>query len=505
MELSYRLGDPHYTIYHRAALGGLAATIEAWRTSAMPEGIDADFDRDAVRIRWDSSLSDREALSRILAASFRVTSDFMIDLAGQALPDSRVGLRLALHNGYCGTFLQHNKMRPAPKGSKGAVAKVIRDADDAVGTFSYRPIESFAHQKAQKTGLLDTESFPAMAKVPQSVVPGALTGAAEIAVSTGDAILLLFLIVGSTTFLLRPRNREERAQYCIVVPDVADLRSFVLALRRLASGEKQIHRFTNTYLGRVVGGSEEAALKFQIDLATEDVTSHPAVRGCLAIAMGKVAWDKNQINRSAIVATGAAYGEMPLFREACEGSRAKIIPTQSGDSYAIPASPLPELIAGNLASGRHWSARLRELVSTKKDFRNLGYLHGGLVKMNAAIRSEIDHLIIDAFHDGWKRSMASIYDEAREAGADAQRKIEVMRERVRNDILRAKTQNQLAGWFLDFCARATGGASLRSIRDKRDQIYGVLFQPGHFEHLQNLFLFALLSYAGQTDVKGENA
>ena len=29
-ELIYRLGNPDYTIYHRAALGGLAATIRAW-------------------------------------------------------------------------------------------------------------------------------------------------------------------------------------------------------------------------------------------------------------------------------------------------------------------------------------------------------------------------------------------------------------------------------------------------------------------------------------------
>lgn len=505
MELRYRLGEPHYTIYHRAALGGLAATIEAWRTSQTPEGIDADFDSDQVHIRWDSSLSDREALRRILAASFRVTSDFMIDLPGQGVSDSRVGLRLALHNGYCGTFLQHNKMRPAPSGTKGAAAKVIRDADDEVGTFSYRPVQSFAHQKAQRTGLLDAESFPVTATIPQSIVPGALTGAAEIEVSAEDAILLLFLIVGSTTFLLRPRNRDERAQYCVVIPDLADLGSFVSALRRLAHGDPGIHRFTNTYLGRVVGGSEEAALKFQIDLASENVTSHPAVRGCLAIAMGKVAWDKNQINRSAIVPTGTDYDEMLLFKTACETGRAKIVARQTGDSYAIPASPLPELIAANFASGRRWSARFRDLVSTKKDFGNLGDLHGGLVKMNAAIRSETDHLIIDAFHDAWKRTMAGIYDDAREAGSDAQRKIEVVRERVRNDVLRAKTQNQLAGWFLDFCARATGGSSLGSIRDKRDQIYGALFDSGHFEHLQNLFLFALLSYAGQTDSKGENA
>ncbi len=506
MELTYRLGDPRYTIYHRASVGGLAATVQAWQTDEMPEGIEADLDHDQVHIRSDSSLSDREALQRILAGSFRVTGDYLIDLPGQAIPDSRLGLRLAVHNAYCGTFLHKTKdARPAPKAIANPQTIAISDADDQVLLFKYPPVSSYAHQTAKGTGLLDSGSLPPVAEIPQWIVPGAFAGAKKLECEARDAIALLFLMVGSSVFLLRPRNRDDKFQYCVVVPDVSDLLAFATALRRIAQTESSISRFSNTYLGRVVGGAEEAALKFQIDLASENVTSHPAVRGCVAVAMGKVAWDKKQINRSAIVPTGAAYREMPLFREACEAGRAKIIPTQRGDSFAIPASPLPELIAANLASGRHWSARFRELASTKKDFRNLDYLHGGLVKMKAAIRSETDHLIIDAFHEAWKRTMAGIYDDAREAGTDSQRKIEVMRERVRNDILRAKTQNQLAGWFLDFCARATGGASLGSIRDKREQIYGVLFDSGHFEHLQNLFLFALLSYVGQTDTKGENA
>ena len=37
-ELTYRLSNPNYTIYHRAALGGLAATIRAWGTNP-PDGI----------------------------------------------------------------------------------------------------------------------------------------------------------------------------------------------------------------------------------------------------------------------------------------------------------------------------------------------------------------------------------------------------------------------------------------------------------------------------------
>ena len=77
-----------------------------------------------------------------------------------------------------------------------------------------------------------------------------------------------------------------------------------------------MQRFSNSYLGRVVGGAEEAALRFLIDLQAEEITSERSVAGCLAVAMGKVAWDKNQINRSVIAKLKGDYPEMGVFRAA---------------------------------------------------------------------------------------------------------------------------------------------------------------------------------------------
>ena len=48
-ELIYRLSNPGYTLYHRAALGGLAATIRAWGANP-PEGITAEVTRERVRL-----------------------------------------------------------------------------------------------------------------------------------------------------------------------------------------------------------------------------------------------------------------------------------------------------------------------------------------------------------------------------------------------------------------------------------------------------------------------
>src|SRR5262245_44266091 len=189
-ELIYRLSNPGYTIYHRAALGGLAATVRAWGTN-KPDAIEADLQRDFVRLAWGDDLSDQEALRRILAVSFRLSDDKMIDLPGQAIRADQADLRLAIHNCICGSFLQHNKMRP---GEKEPRRVEVRSADDEVGEmFTYKAINSFAHQKAQGTGLLDDKlhgDWPRFASIPQSVVPGAMSGALELEALPEDVVLL---------------------------------------------------------------------------------------------------------------------------------------------------------------------------------------------------------------------------------------------------------------------------------------------------------------------------
>ena len=94
--LEYKLNNPNFTIYHRAALGGFAATIQAWGAN-QPEGINAKVEQDRVQIDWNNELTDQEALRLILAASFKLTEDKLIDLPGQFIGLDTAELRLAIH------------------------------------------------------------------------------------------------------------------------------------------------------------------------------------------------------------------------------------------------------------------------------------------------------------------------------------------------------------------------------------------------------------------------
>jgi len=214
--------------------------------------------------------------------------------------------------------------------------------------------------------------------------------------------------------------------------------------------------------------------------------------------MGKVAWDANQINRSLIVKLNKAYPEMEVFRAAnMQLGGSKIIKSKKGEGYAVPASPVPELVAANLAAERHWCAHFKSLVREKKDFERMRYAQGGLKAMKEAIKNADDQAIIRAFQEAWRLTMGALGERARRDGLNFERLVEVERERMRNAILRAKTSDALASWFLRFCADATKGGSLSAMRQEAPRLREFIFNPRNFDRFQNLCLFALVSYASE--------
>ena len=505
--LVYKLGNPNFTVYHRAALGGLAATIEAWKKNPRlkPAGIEAEVDAGKVEIWWDKKLSDRQFIRRLLEASFRLTPDRLIDLPGHGIETDRDGLRLAIHTGLCGTFLQHNKMRPGEKTPR--TLKVQVEGEEQEYLLTYKAVNSYPHQKAQGTRLLDDDDqapLPPVALIPQSVVPGAMKGASELEGPPEEVLLLLYLMVGSAVFLLRSYRHESRAQYCLVIPDVKNLKSFARNLRQIAA--RGANFLTNGYPGRIAGGAEEAALRFLLALEAGNLKEEfgCSVSGCLAVAMGKVAWDRNQINRSLVVRLGAEYPEIEVFRAALQHfGKGRLLTSARGEAFPASPNPLPELIAANLAAERHWCADFIQRCQEKKDFEQLTFQKGGLAAMTKAIKDEDDQAIIAIFHEAWRMTMGALSERAQREGSDFTALVERERERTRNAILRAKTAEALAGWFLRFCADATKGAALAGMKRNAARVREFIFNPRNFERFQNLLLFALVSYVGREETMSE--
>jgi len=487
----YCLSDPGLTIYQRAALGGLAATIQAWGKSP-PEGITATFSSTEVTLGWGNDLTDREATDRILQAAFRLTKDQLIDLPGHQLPPDRVDTRAAIHDGICATFLQHPKKRPGPGGER----MIVLMSDEEPVPISYKPVSQYTHQNTLPDKVIECDKngdWPPSVQIPQSLIPGAIAGAESLTTTAAQGLLLAFLMVGSAVFLVRAGKGNEKANACIVLPDVRDLKRFAKSVSRMANGR------CGTYLGRFAGGVEEAALAFLLDLETEQMGEDCGVSGAQAIAMGRVAWGgKNQNYRSLSVRMGRSYAEGRVFLAArTHLSHTKLLKKKDGNGFAIPASPIPQLVAANLGANLHWCTSFRDLVAERKDFRNILTQSKGISHMKEAIESREDVALIDSFHAAWNMTMGALANRASTEGASFERLVEVERERIRNAILRAKTGEALANWFLRFCAEATRGASLGPVRSNATIMRQFLFNPRNSDRLQNLLLFALVSYSGE--------
>jgi CRISPR-associated protein Cas8a1/Csx13 len=233
-----------------------------------------------------------------------------------------------------------------------------------------------------------------------------------------------------------------------------------------------------------------------IDLKAGDIASEPSIAGCVAVAMGEVSWDNQQNNRSLIVKLKNDYPNIDIFYAAnAHLSRTKIIKVGKGRGFAIPESPLPELIAANLAAERHWCSNFKSLVSDKKEFHRMNCSQGGLKAMRQAIKDADDQAIVRVFQEAWRLTMGELGGRSRQGEFIFKHKLETEREKMRNAILRAKTADALASWFLRFCADATKGSSLSPLRDDAERIRKFIFNQRNFERFQNLCLFALVSYA----------
>jgi CRISPR-associated protein Cas8a1/Csx13 len=148
---------------------------------------------------------------------------------------------------------------------------------------------------------------------------------------------------------------------------------------------------------------------------------------------------------------------------------------------------------------------LKSLVNDKKEFQRMNYSLGGLKAMKQAIKDADDQAIVRALHEAWRLTMGELGARSREGEFIFGHKVETEREKIRNAILRAKTADALASWFLRFCADATKGNSLSPLRDDAERIRKFIFNQRNFDRFQNLCLFALVSYASDENknTKGE--
>jgi CRISPR-associated protein Cas8a1/Csx13 len=317
-------------------------------------------------------------------------------------------------------------------------------------------------------------------------------------------------MVGCPLYIVRSSKQDAKTQYAILVPDINNLIDHAETIH-LQGGSSQIYeqfRLRLSYANRIVGGAEEAAFRFLTDLkARQQIgTGLYGISDFVVIAMGKVAWDGNQMNRSCSYKVGTYYKEMDVYLAANsydDLGGVREIPLKNGEVFMAPATPVPALVAANLAAGNHWCSGFAELVKEQKQFQIMKFKKEGFAAMKKSIRSEEDQAFIEVFHEAWFRTLGQIGERARREGLDYNRLVEVEQERVRNTILRMRSIHQLNTWFMRFCS-ASSLAPLNSLVEKGNIILRMFESPKNYERLQSLCLFALLSYESRNPSKKDN-
>lgn len=503
-QITYDLFNPAYTIYHRAALGGLACTIYAWMDSGEYErlasqGVHCVYDASTVQLKWDDRLSEAEVIRRLLDISFRVTDKKLIDLPGHGVSESDNPERVAIHNALLGTFLQHPKSRPGDKGIR-VIEAADADHEDTVIPLSYRPVNSYVHGTILERGILNPKDpLNKPGKISQSIVPGAMTGTVPLEAAGHEVFLLLYLMAGCQLYLVRSDILKEKSQYCVLVPDVCDLQLFTSHMIHGTVRSQNINR--DEWFGfekRIAGGAEEAALRFIVErLAVEGANPEAfGIKGFQIVSMGKVAWDGNQINRSSIRYARTHYDELNVFRTALRSrlGETRPIPLKSGEFLWVKETRFPAMVAANLVADRHWCDGLRDWVSEQKEFNQLKFYRKELGAVSKALQDEQDKAVIQVMHEAIKRLYGKLGERANREGVNFERLTEVELERMRNSILRAKSMETLTQWFMHFCSTVSSGKNISLFGEHKELLYKFLFESRNFNRFQNLCLFALLSY-----------
>jgi hypothetical protein len=461
-----------------AAIGGLAATIRAWCRGLVPFGLSFESsgqvagkllsgEREIIVSVEERSITVHGSVSAAIAGSFCI-ADGLIWLPGTGVPDSdRAGL-LAIQNGILGTFLQHNKKR-----GLGEKKTMVLEIDDQSVAFVYREVTWYAHQKVF-TG-----------KMSQDLVPGVTLGAVPISVGPKDEFLHRFLVVACPVFSIH--CDDDRFHSCLVIPRVTDLKTFARRLHRLAAPGA----FSFGAAGRFTAGAEQAALRLIADFKAEGLAEDLGDGDALAFTYGKVAWDRQQQNRSNVSRVGITSDQNRLFRKADEllgGTR--VITPEKGDKLVFPQSDFPAFIAANLARDLFWLNRFERF----QGFNVLRNHSKELFMLITELPTQ-EQALIQAIQKALRVSYAKAGERSRSEGADFGR----LAEKARNEFL----------YVFDRCRGKQASASaittlLAKHNVRVDKSIATVVFSEDWQNVLNLCRFAIISYASGDNEFGKS-
>jgi CRISPR-associated protein Cas8a1/Csx13 len=536
-----RLFAPGMTRLHRAGLGGLACTLRyierayegcALSDNELPAPLAVDqppwhVTGDTLSLYYGKPEGAAAYLERMFRIAFQI-KDGLVYLPGQ-YPDvpPPLAVRAELQSGLTLTFLQHGKAR------KLAAAQTFLVDPDNTGTgaipIEYRACSWFKHQDGweelidAKTGCLSSRPVEVLGPLhPGAVVRHVAFAAATHVEESPERVLpLYFALVGCLALTIN------RGAGVLVVPDVDDLGAFVAdrpAMTPRSVGECR------------VGGAGDAVLQALTRLRSRTVLQESRLPTCIAARFQPTSWASQQKSRvdTFVMAKSevcrlepgeptASERMMKQFAVALTELPARVVAKTVKETtgrgrqrreierqvaFRVDSVVRP-LVAENLARGERWYHDFFRLSSSAETAQKLGYEQKGLQAMsdNPVLTEDDESRFIAALHRAIFMARGKIYADT--MGAEKARRKEPatsavknrwagFMERLRLDLIGAKTRDQTQGKINELLARA---GIIRELLDEQSfrAVQRLLFGED-WQRVRNLALFALASYKRPANV-----
>lgn len=492
-ELLLDLFEPGMTPIHRAGVGGLALSLRALEEAGESvDGLVWEVADTSVVLRFAEN--DAEALVRLVERCMWCDESGLITFrAFEALPTYRQEMRAQLNEALLGTLLQHNKVL-RPDGAKKK-KRVVSVEEGQEVLFDGKELTDFVHRYGARD-LVDQKGR--LVRKPIKVKGWAVPGGVQRHKSATTALsepphrylALLFAVVGVVPFRVRAPRRGSKLGYVLVVPDVEDLKSFVRARRRLVKSAKSL----------TVTGPGDAALRFFAELEAERTGEKLRVRGCHAIGMGAVPWEKQQKTRTEILRRDPPdENTLARFEIVDRCMPVRLVPQKNGGGF-YAGSAWRELVVENLArnaplwAGLHAALadkglRERLLVFERKEIKAMVKE----MKAKELFGSEAEQRFVEACHAALKSRFGKLNARVVHEGLDRRAVFRREVEEIRVTLGRCKNAETFRSAVVDLWSR---GGRNPVLVDHWRQMIGFLREES-WALGRDLALLALASYPGK--------
>ena len=511
---------------HRAGLGGLACTLKYIEQAYADDALD---DKDVPGGPWhngkfpwtitphsvtvDFGQADHAGafLKRLFKIAFGIKDD-LIFLPGQYgyRSEPTKGVRAELQQALLLTFLQHGKTRGLAKEPSIEQAEVD---GQLMPPIQYRKCTGYKHQDGWEE-LAGKKTLTAKAvEVVGPLNPGAVVRHVAFSADTRieetpERILpLYFAIVGCLALSVN------RGVGVLVVPDVADLTSFVVVRPLMTPRSPAECR---------VASAGDAALQAQVRVMVKGKLHAHDLPGANAMTFMPTPWASQQKSRTATIHVPPGdERRLSRFADALQSLEPRVKTYVQKESTGKGKhkrttettgrfwadSVVRPLVADNLALDRPWYAGFVRLMTaidqSNRPVRDkLSFERKGLHTMTAN-RSMFDtdgeSVVIRAVHEALRSRYGRIADENKKNPAARKARWAGEYDRWRLAFAGAKTADQFRTALCDLFSR---GGSNSALRESWTSLLPLL-KDTRWQLTRDLALLALPSYAGAEATNGD--